>query len=175
MSSVPPIFCGTVLAAVIAAGASHFWSVDTFVSNYPVMPSFRLLAVDIVSPAPDVPAPSIAPALAAPPVATAPPAAQTQTQVADSSTPKDEPHSAEFFEKLIQELRNLRNENQALNNQIAETNRDVMKMQFQIDTHSESFRPLPASQSRGDTTYGLDYDLPGVLPPRAEPVYQADQ
>jgi hypothetical protein len=45
-----------------------------------------------------------------------------------------------------------------------------MKMQFQIDTHSESFRPLP-SQERQDTTYGNDDDFSsGVLPPRAEPV-----
>lgn len=162
MNSLPPFLCGTLLAAIIAAGASHYWSVEKFVSNFPVTPSFRLIATDIELPSPRPIPPE--PVVISTPVA----------KVEDSKTQPEEPRSAEFFEKLIQELRNLRDENRALNNQIAETNRDVMKMQFQIDTHSESFRPLPTSQELRDTSYGMDFDLPGVLPPRAEPVSPVD-
>lgn len=79
--------------------------------------------------------------------------------------------SKEFFDNLIKELRNLRNENRTLTNQVAETNRDVMKMQFQIDTHSESFRPMPTSDNRDDRSQTNDEEYPGVLPPRTEPVY----
>lgn len=162
MSPLPPILCGTLLAAIIAAGASHFWSVEKFVSTFPVIPSFRLIPADLEIPSPvrTRPDPVVIP--------------QPIAKVANSKAQTEQPHSAEFFEELIQELRNLRNENRALNNQIAETNRDVMKMQFQIDTHSESFRPLPASPERGDTSYGLDFGLPGVLPPRAEPASPVD-
>jgi len=163
MSPLPPVLYGTLLAAIVAAGASHYWSVEKFVSNFPVIPSFRIVPADleVLSPVRTPPEPVVLP--------------QPIAQVANSPAQPEEAHSAEFFEKLIQELGNLRNENRALNNQIAETNRDVMKMQFQIDTHSESFRPLPTSQERGDTSYTLDFNLPGVLPPKAEPVFQVDQ
>lgn len=168
MSPIPPIFCGTILAAVIAAGASHYWSIEKIVSNHPsILMSEEIPENNSALPLP-LPIPSSEPTTTAPPIVAI-------AKIEDSPAGSEEPHSEEFFERLIQELRNLRSENQALNNQIAETNRDIMKMQFQIDTHSESFRPLPASQERGDTTYGLDFDLPGVLPPRAEPVFQADQ
>jgi len=62
----------------------------------------------------------------------------------------------------------LENQNRDLVDQIAETNRDMMKLEFRVDTHSESFRPLPTSEEHGDTTFD---DGPGVLPPRADPVF----
>jgi hypothetical protein len=43
-----------------------------------------------------------------------------------------------------------------------------MKLEFRVDTHSESFRPLPVNDERPDTSFD---DGPGVLPPRAEPVF----
>jgi hypothetical protein len=51
---------------------------------------------------------------------------------------------------------------------MAETNRDLMKLEFRVDTHSESFRPMVVSEERIDTSFE---DGPGVLPPRAEPVF----
>jgi hypothetical protein len=51
---------------------------------------------------------------------------------------------------------------------LAETNRDLMKLEFRVDTHSESFRPLPVTEDQPFTN--LDGDDIGVLPPRAEPV-----
>ena len=157
MNPMPPIACGIFLAAMMAAGVSHYWSVERFIVDYPTTPAFRLVPA---TPAPDVTRPQ-------PANPTSPPAEKV---AATTSRPGDA-HSKEFFENLIQELRNLRNESRALTNQIAETNRDVMKMQFQIDTHSESFRPMPTSDERDDRSQIYDDDFPGVLPPRAEPVY----
>lgn len=63
-------------------------------------------------------------------------------------------------------LSELVNQNSYLRNQIAETNRDLMTLQFQVDTHSNEFRPLSVNEI--DTGYG---DMPeidtsiGVLPP----------
>lgn len=158
MNPMPPIVCGTLLAAMLAAGVSHYWSVESFIVNYPTTPAVRLVPGDSKLPAFKFPnqqqdAPS------------------DPAELASSPTRSEDPNSKEFFDNLIQELRNLRNENRALTNQVAETNRDVMKMQFQIDTHSESFRPLQISEERDDRSQMYD----GVLPPRAEPVYPLDE
>jgi hypothetical protein len=50
-----------------------------------------------------------------------------------------------------------------LRDQVAETNRDLMELQFRVDSHSESFRPLRATQ---------ESEIPagtGVLPPLDTP------
>ena len=49
---------------------------------------------------------------------------------------------------------------QDLRDQVAETNRDLMELQFRVDSHSREFRPLRSVQ---DSPYA---DSPGVLPPR---------
>ena len=158
MNPMPPMICGTLLAAMMAAGVSHYWSVEKFMAPYPTVPAVRLLPVDSPAPASDSRG------------------REMKTQSAPrnwraATTSPADAGGTEFFRELMLELRNLRNENKALNNQIAETNRDVMKMQFQIDTHSESFRPMPTSDDRDDRSQMYDDDFPGVLPPRAEPVY----
>lgn len=62
----------------------------------------------------------------------------------------------EGFEQLQRENRNLRD-------QVAETNRDLMELQFRVDTHSESFRPLRSTQE-------IDQPISsGVLPPLETP------
>lgn len=159
MNPMPPVFCGMLLTAMMAAGVSHYWSVEKFIADYPTTPAVRLIPADSTSPPSD---------------AISPPQ-ETPDHLVEAPARTEDAHSKEFFGNLIQELRNLRNENRALTDQIAETNRDVMKMQFQIDTHSESFRPLPTSQEREDTSYGMEDDFPGVLPPRAEPVFPLDE
>ena len=72
-----------------------------------------------------------------------------------------------FFEALIEKINGLQNQNRDLLDQLAETNRDLMKLEFRVDTHSESFRPLPVSEDRPFTSVEV---TPGVLPPRAIPV-----
>jgi hypothetical protein len=87
--------------------------------------------------------------------------ASTGPAGAGSSAP-----SEEFFQALLAEMKSLRSENRDLSDQVAETNRDLMKLEFRVDTHSESFRPLPVNEIRFDASFN---DGPGVLPPRADP------
>lgn len=156
-SSTPPIICSIALAAMAAAGMSHWWSVrqlmanPTLASSQTVLDQPTTLAVAKNATLPE-PTPAVAPASDGNPIA----------RQADADPSARE----EFFQTLIGEIRELRNQNQDLRDQIAETNRDVMKLEFRVDTHSESFRPLPVSEDRFDTTFEADS---GVLPPRALP------
>lgn len=155
MSTTPPLICGTLLVAMMAAGFGHFWSVREFVSRFPTAPATRLVPTETEEPT-------------APNQVTASP-------LAEVSDTHDNTARKEFFEELLSEVRALRNENRNLIDQVAETNRDMMKMEFRLDTHSDSFRPLPTSEERNDTSsFGNDVDLPGVLPPRASPVYMLE-
>jgi hypothetical protein len=153
MNTTPPLICGTLLVAMMAAGFGHYWSVQEFVSRYPSSPA--ALMTPTVS---DEPA--ARDKIPASPLAGLPPPAENTAR-------------REFFEELLSEVRALRNENKHLIDQVAETNRDMMKMEFRLDTHSESFRPLPTSEERGDpSSFGNELDYSGeVLPPRASPVY----
>lgn len=153
-----PVFCGVALVAMSAAAASHWWSVrqivTAFESGVPAVVK-STPAVETTSPA--APKPKAAPSkqLASTPRPASPPAA-------------GEPGREEFYETLIARMEHLQNQNRDLLDQLGETNRDLMKLEFRVDTHSESFRPLPVGEDRLDDTT-ID-DGPGVLPPRAEPV-----
>ncbi|GAA5131451.1 hypothetical protein JIN84_06735 [Luteolibacter yonseiensis] len=142
-----PILCGAALAAISAAGASHWWSVNSFIAATHGKPAIR------TSPSPAVE-----------PVAPASPAAIAR----HNGAPPADDSQKRFFETLVKRMENLQNQNRDLLDQMAETNRDVMKLEFRVDTHSESFRPMPVSDDRPDMS--LD-NSPGVLPPRAEIVF----
>ena len=149
------MICGTALVAMSAAGFSHWWSVNSFVAM-----------VDAGLPVPAAAQP------AAKPVET--PAAKPVPPTLAAHTPKvapaapDEATQKKFYEALIAKMEAIQNQNRDLLDQVAETNRDVMKLEFRVDTHSESFRPMPVNEERLDTSFD---DGPGVLPPRAEPVF----
>ena len=155
-SSAIPVTCGFALAAMSAAGLSHWWSVRQFTAAMHIGASVAIPAA----------VPSLQPARKAP----AKPAAVTDQPVAANTAPvaKTDKSQKEFYEALIAKMTNLQNQNRDLLDQLAETNRDLMKLEFRVDTHSESFRPLPVSEERPVTSF--DDDDPGVLPPRAEPV-----
>jgi hypothetical protein len=163
MKPTLPMICVTLLVAMMAAGVSHYWSVSEFVSRYPTTPATRILP-SVGTGENQRESPQAFPLAAATP---------------SHSTAQETTAQKEFFEGLLAEMRALRNENRNLIDQVAETNRDMMKMEFRLDTHSESFRPLPTSEGRddrtnnytGDLPAGLDNDFPSVLPPRASPVY----
>lgn len=152
-----PLICGVAVAAMSAAGISHWWSVRQFVA---------VLGAEVSSPKPTPSAPPTA-------------APETMAEAKPSKTVPDEalaqkitsaepdPHQKQFFESLVTRMEGLQNQNRDLLDQLAETNRDLMKLQFRVDTHSESFRPLPVSEDRPFTSLS---DEIGVLPPRAEPV-----
>lgn len=126
------------------AGLSHWWSIREF--------SAALRSTTASAP---LHAPAV-PAKTPEPLATAAPA------------PAPNARQKEFYEALIAKMDGLQNQNRDLLDQLAETNRDLMKLEFRVDTHSESFRPMPVSEDRPFTT-SLDTDA-GVLPPRARPV-----
>lgn len=138
---------------MVAAGASHWWSVDQWITAFPTgLPSHAEQSP--TRPADPLKTKSVSPALAL--------EANPSPRL-----PAPDPAQKIFYEALIKRMDNLQNRNQNLEDQVAETNRDMMKLEFRVDTHSESFRPMPVSEDQPNPS--LD-DGPGVLPPRAEPV-----
>jgi hypothetical protein len=148
------MICGVALAAMSAAGLSHWWSVRQFAAAIHHGPP-----IELPTPPRAVPAPATKPA--APPMI-------ASADLKNQPAPANSQPQKEFFEALVKEVKTLRNENLNLVDQMAETNRDLMKLEFRVDTHSESFRPLPVNDERPDTSFD---DGPGVLPPRADPVF----
>ena len=148
--STLPFICGLALAAMVAAGASHWWSVRQFAA-----------AIHTGLPA-------TSPTIPAGPTPTAPAAPKLIAQAPKHPAPATDASQNKFYEALVSKMEKLQNQNQDLLDQMAETNRDVMKLEFRVDTHSESFRPMPVREERLDTSFDSG---PGVLPPRAEPVF----
>jgi hypothetical protein len=156
-SSTVPLICGVSLAAMTSAGLSHWWSVRQTIAM--VDAGIPIHATPHKSPAP-----------VAEPVQEAAPApimAATPPKMQPSLHPEESQSQEKFYDALISKIENLQNQNRDLLDQVAETNRDLMKLEFRVDTHSEQFRPLPVNDERIDTSFEDD---PGVLPPRAEPV-----
>ena len=153
-TSTVPVICGVALTAMATAGLSHWWSVRQFIA-----------ALDAGVPASSMPQPVPQPAAPSPVAAEKSPGplASKTTTPAPAPTPRQK----DFYEALISKMENLQNQNRDLLDQVAETNRDLMKLEFRVDTHSEQFRPLPVNEERLDTSFEDD---PGVLPPRADPV-----
>lgn len=157
-----PLFCGVAVAAMSAAGISHWWSVRQFVAA--LGPEISVSQPH--SSAPQVPAPAVT-------AEAKPSQTPAKDEIAQKVAPAaPDPHQKQFFESLVSRMEGLQNQNRDLLDQLAETNRDLMKLQFRVDTHSESFRPLPVSEDRPFTS--LDDEI-GVLPPRAEPVLMPNQ
>ncbi|MEP4078722.1 hypothetical protein [Haloferula sp.] len=65
--------------------------------------------------------------------------------------------------EMQQLLTELVTQNRYLRDQISETNRDVMTLQFQVDSHSTQFRPLNLTDDSAEEPFENDYI--GVLPP----------
>jgi hypothetical protein len=164
-STTLPVICVAALTAMSAAGISHWWSVRQFVSAVD-----SGLPVQAAPARPSQPAPSPVPERRSKPTPDAgkpiaPILAGNQRPAGQVAQQKD------FYEALINRMESLQNQNRDLLDQLAETNRDIMKLEFRVDTHSESFRPLAISEERLDTSLDTSFeDEPGVLPPRAEPV-----
>lgn len=155
------MFCTTALAAMSAAGLSHWWSVRQFVAVVEAgLPISNLVKPELSH--------SVAPVQSVP--LTTSGLLSKQSNQLPVAQPADIGLSQkEFYEALITKMQGIQNQNRDLLDQLAETNRDLMKLEFRVDTHSESFRPLPTSEQRPDTS--LEYELEsGVLPPRAEAV-----
>lgn len=152
-----PLICGAALAVMSAAGFSHWWSVNQFAAAIHA-------GLPVSSPARPATKPAEFPA--AKPAA--PKLLAQQSPRNPSAIPASDDAQKKFYETLNKKFESLQNQNRDLLDQMAETNRDVMKLEFRVDTHSESFRPMPISEERLDTSFDSG---PGVLPPRAEPVF----
>ena len=162
-TSTIPLICGIALTAMSAAGLSHWWSVRQFVAA---------TGFTIPAPAPQRPDPQPAPTPSHLVTKSTDSLAKATTIPNSDSAATVAPSQTDFYEALISKMSSLQTQNRDLLDQLAETNRDLMKLEFRVDTHSESFRPLPVTEERIDTS--LDQSLeesPGVLPPRAEPVF----
>lgn len=169
-----PIVSGIALAIMAGAAASHYHSVDHMVAfagmtranGMPTMSSGPALLADGTQDAQSVVEElqrqnhSLQRTLAS-------------NDAALSSLPHEMAPQAVTGEDtdLKRLLAELVTQNRFLRNQVAETNRDLMTLQFQVDTHSEQFRPLKLNEEPGDS---FD-DLPaidtaiGVLPPQDLP------
>ena len=158
-SPILPLICGVATAVMTAAGLSHWWSLRQFITAMNVQTPAVPQAIAATA---DVPRTAV----------TENPEAVPATQAeATATAAAPDPGQKRFYESLISRMESLQNQNRDLLDQLAETNRDLMKLEFRVDTHSESFRPLPVAEDRPFTN--IDQE-PGVLPPRAEPVLLPD-
>jgi hypothetical protein len=183
-----PIACSLALASMSAAVASHWWSLGQFSTHLANAPRLASPQPPLCTP----PGPPNQPALPPAPAPPDPKAIACLPAPPPTATPA--PAEKEFFESLLDEMRQLKKTNLALRDQMAETNRDLMKLEFRVDTQSASFRPLPITEevssldtssldtSSLDTssldTSSLDTSsqgsAPSVLPPRAVVVGKPD-
>lgn len=98
------------------------------------------------------------------------PALRRQAQMNPNST---EGATVRALQKIMERLQELHTANQSMQaqndrllEQLAETNRDLMELQFRVDTHSQGFRPMPLSSGSlldGQRDRGPSHPL---LPPK---------
>lgn len=76
----------------------------------------------------------------------------------------------QVLEELNRQIDRLEMANETLRRQLSETNRDLTELQFQVDSHGESFRPLSELIERSGAREGASTrekdELPFLLPPR---------
>mgnify|MGYP001827204987 CR=1 FL=1 len=97
--------------------------------------------------------------------------AMVQTDRAPETRPPSEKEvTLELLQSMVDQIESLANENRALRleqsaleEQVAESNRDLSQLKFRVDTHSESFRPLRVSED--SVLRPLNSTHP-VLPPK---------
>ncbi|MCH7227159.1 hypothetical protein [Haloferula sp. A504] len=152
-----PILCGAALAIMAGAAGSHFASVKQLVALAEA--SSLSIAPVPTSPVPDE-------------------ALDTRSMIAELrrqneamedhlSGRRDQPLAestqadSSDLHKVLAELVAI---NRELRSQIAETNRDLMELRFQVDTHSEQFRPLNTVAEPVEELDPYDPSI-GILPP----------
>lgn len=153
------------MALMAGATTAHYFSVDQTVT---------LAHLGLAKPAIESPAAMPAAKPGSSPTATLAAISELRRQNEMLQASLDSPESAaadpltqaaaggDFHAQLLKELVS---QNRQLRDQVAETNRDLMELQFRVDTHSESFRPLNMMAEEASP-----YDTSiGVLPPRDIP------
>lgn len=142
------IVCALYMVAMSLAAATHWWSVRKVTSVAQATPSHSPVTA---TPQPTAPTPK-------------PTATPAPSPALASPAPSASPSSRDaFYTSLLHQIENLQNQNRDLIDQLAETNRELMKLEFRVDTHSSQFRPLPVTEERQEAYADDAY---GVLPPR---------
>jgi hypothetical protein len=159
--AIIPIFCSLVLVSLTTVGAGHWWSVRKMVAEASREAASSGLAT-VADPTPQ-------PTSGGGRIVSSPPTSAVSEKVTAPAPDMALQKMLELNQSTLDEVKRLTNENRDLRDQMAETNRDLMKLEFRVDTHSQSFRPLPAGDDRQQTSLDvnrLDSNIPfdGVLP-----------
>lgn len=167
-----PIVSGIALAIMAGAAASHHHSVDSMVAFAGMtrangMPSLSAGPARLVSNKKD--ARTIVEELKRQNDSLAQTLASNEAAI--SSMPRASEQQAMTGSKsdMKRLLAELVSQNRYLRDQISETNRDLMTLQFQVDSHSTQFRPLNLAEDPSDPRNLMpepfEQDYIGVLPP----------
>jgi hypothetical protein len=134
-----PIICTLALTVMTAFFVKAWWPIRDMGCDFrAIQPrTFASIAVPVL---PRIEMKQPAPAT----VATKP----EQAPLDDESVSIDK----KTLDSLIAEIQRLGKSNETLRDQLAELNRDLMQLEFRVDTHSESFRPLPINEEQIATT-----------------------
>jgi hypothetical protein len=154
-NSTVQVSCGIALAVMAGAVGAHWFSVKQTLALAAGLQSKSGIPA-LVNPAPEDPAVKEARQILAEAKAAAGKHEMTVSTVAS-------PSQDGRIERLISSCEALMAQNSELKGQVAETNRDLMALQFQVDSHSASFRPLRIAEDQAPPP------ADGVLPPKEAP------
>lgn len=169
-SSFVPIACGTALALMAGAAGAHWLSVRDMVALARLMPQGPAapaglpnhLPKPVVQPVPDDGLAKEAKTLLAEARREQPAPAVNATvptrALSGGSNGGTEERLLRLFEDMLQQ-------NQDLRDQVADTNRTMMELRFQVDSYHGQFRPLKVEE---EPVY-FDDGSGGVLPPLEAP------
>ena len=102
--------------------------------------------------------------------------AENRLPISDSRD--EDAATLQALQEIVAQLQEMKTENlelqgvnRDLQDQLEETNRDLSELQFRVDTHSESFRPLRASSGTGSiirNSISPGRTLHPLLPPKEQ-------
>jgi hypothetical protein len=158
--SLVPLACGTALALMAGAAASHWHSVREMQALAALLPADLAPAKLRVPAVPDDHLAQEAETLIAE-------ARRTEDQPVAAPKPQPTAHepTGQRIEKLLTLLESTVEENRELRDRIGETSRDLLELRFQVDSYDGQFRPLKVEEE--PTLY--DDGSAGVLPPLESP------
>jgi hypothetical protein len=138
-----PIICTLALTVMTAFFVKAWWPIRDMGCDFrAIQPrTFASIAVPVV-PRIEIkkPAPAAAPATVA---------NKPEQSLSDAESVNI---GKKTLDSLIAEIQRLGKSNETLRDQLAELNRDLMQLEFRVDTHSASFRPLPVNEEQIATT-----------------------
>jgi Arc/MetJ-type ribon-helix-helix transcriptional regulator len=160
-SYLVPISCSIALALMAGAAATHWFAVREMVALAAVIPPELAPATkSLQQPSPAAAAKDV-------PLAKGNTLGAVESgDIASTSTPSDDVDIKDGLRKLLEKEKRTAEENKELRELLAETNRDISELRFQVDSHSSQFRPLKVEEEP-EPFYNDGFD--GVLPPISAP------